>query len=85
MSKPIELTPETWEKVREQLKQDYPVSVLAIRSKMKQVLGFTERNHWTYNKEKGKWNRPVICLDFYSEKKRTFFIMKYSDFIGGDN
>lgn len=77
----IELTPETWERVKEQLKQDYPMSVFAIRSKQKRVLGFTERNHWTYNDDKSKWNRPVICLDFFDERKRTFFLLKYSELL----
>lgn len=74
----IELTPETWKSVKEQLKKDYPTSVLAIREKQKRVLGFTERHHQAYNHEKTKWNHPIICLDFYSEKKRTFFLIKYS-------
>ena len=77
----IELTPETWERVKERIKKDYPVSVLAIRSKMKSVLGFTERNHWTYNNDKDKWNRPIICLDFFDEKKRTVFLLKYSELL----
>jgi hypothetical protein len=81
----IELTPETWERLREQLKKDYPFSVLAIREKQKRVLGFTERNHWTFNKETDRWNRPIICLDFYSEKKRTFFLMKYSELLDNNS
>lgn len=77
----IELTPEEWDRVREQLKKDYPVSFIAIREKQKRVLGFTERNHWTYNDEKSKWNRPIICLDFFDERKRTFFLLKYSELL----
>jgi hypothetical protein len=77
----IELSPEAWERIKEQLKKDYPMSVLAIREKQKRVLGFTERNHWTFNRENERWNRPIICLDFFSEKKRTFFIMKYSELL----
>lgn len=81
MTQHIELSPETWERVKEQIQKDYPISVLTIRSKMKKVLGFTDRNHWTYNKDKDKWNRPIICLDFFDEKRRTIFLLKYSEFL----
>jgi len=84
MSKPIELSHSQWNKLQAQLKEDYPLSVTAIRAKMRVKLGFTVREYKEWNKEMGKqggWHKNCIMLDFYSEKKRTFFIMKYSDYI----
>ena len=84
MSKPIELSHGQWEQLREQLKQDYQPSVMLIREKMKSKLGFTPREYLEWDKEMGKYGgyrKNCVMLDFYSEKKRTFFIMKYSDYI----
>ena len=44
MSKPIELSHAQWDRLREQLKQDNPPSVMIIRSRMKEKLGFTNRD-----------------------------------------
>jgi len=85
MTKPIEISHSQWYKLKERLKQDYPPSVLYIREKGKTKLGFTVREYKDWDKEIGKyggWRKNCIMLDFYSEKKRTFFIMKYSDYIG---
>jgi len=80
MSKPIELTHTQFEKLIERLKQDYPPSVIIIRSRMKEKLGFTTREYTEWEVGVGIRKRCMM-LDFYSEKKRTFFIMKYSDYI----
>ena len=45
MSKPIELSHAQWGRLREQLKQDNPPSVMIIRSRMKEKLGFTNREY----------------------------------------
>lgn len=84
MSKPIELSHSQWTKLVEQLKKEYPASVLLLREKSKAKLGFVPREHkdWADNMGKyGGWRKNCIMLDFYSEKKRTWFIMKYSEFI----
>ena len=84
MSKPIELSHRQWEQLREQLKQDYPPSVMLLRTRMQSKLGFTPREYKEWDKEMGKYGgyrKNCVMLDFYSEKKRTFFIMKYSDYI----
>lgn len=75
MTKPIQLTNKNWEKLREKLKEDYPLSTVIIRSKMKSKLGFTVREHRT------NLFSNSIMLDFYCEKKRTLFIIKYSEYI----
>jgi len=85
MSKPIELSHTQWARLKERLKQDYPPSVIYMRIKGKTKLGFTVREHKDWDKEMGKhggWRKNCVMLDFYSEKKRTFFIMKYSDYLG---
>ncbi len=79
MSKPIILTEHQWCKLRVHLSTEYPASVMAIRSKMKKVLGFTVREHTQiveshYSSE--------IHLDFYNEAKRTMFLLKYSELTG---
>jgi len=84
MSKPIEISHSQWAKLREQLKKDHPPSVMLIRSRMQSKLGFVDREykHWDDNIGKyGGYRKNCVMLDFYSEKKRTFFIMKYSDYI----
>jgi hypothetical protein len=84
MSTPIELSHKQWNTLKERLKQDYPPSVLYIREKGKTKLGFVTREYKDWDDNMGKyggWRKNCIMLDFYSEKKRTFFIMKYSDYI----
>ena len=81
MSKPIELSQHQWKRLLEQLKQDYPVSVLLLREKAKAKLGFVPREHKDWDDTLGKWRKNCIMLDFYSEKKRTFFIVKYSEYL----
>jgi len=78
MNKDLWLTPATWKKLKEKLKEDYPPSVMLIRSKMRSKLGFTDRRHTHWSNDNP---RVHVILDFYSEKKRTFFIMKYSEFL----
>lgn len=84
MSKPIELSHRQWEQLREQLKQDYPPSVMLLRTRMKSKLGFVDREYKEWDNSMGKhggYRKHCVMLDFYSEKKRTFFIMKYSNYI----
>ena len=84
MSKPIELSHRQWQQLREQLKQDYPPSVMLLRTRMQSKLGFVDREYKDWDNSMGKYGgyrKNCVMLDFYSEKKRTFFIMKYSDYI----
>ena len=88
--KPIVLTPAAWRSIRDELHKENPKSVFALRSKMRRILGFTIREHreWVMTKpnpndvtiDQGHYEDRVH-LDFYSENKRTFFLMKYSEFI----
>jgi len=74
MTKPIEISHTGWSALREQLRRDYPTSVVLIKYKLQKKLGFVPREH-------REWNKDCVMLDFYDEKKRTFFLLKYSDYI----
>ena len=79
--KPIVLTVSQWKKVREELQTEHPKTVFMLRDKMKRVLGFTVREHKSW--DAGLVNEVFeIHLDFYSERKRTKFLLKFSEVIG---
>ena len=88
--KPVILNPEQWKTIRKQLHEEHPKTVFMIRDKMKRVLGFTVREHraWvdTPSTIGDDLNRGYydfqIHLDFFSQNKRTMFLMKFSDIIG---
>lgn len=79
MSKPIIISHSSWMKLRDQLKKDYPPSVLLIRDKMRKVLGFVDREHRSVTDDFRY--QTQLCLDFYDEPKKTMFLLKYSDYI----
>lgn len=81
----IILTSEQWENLKKRLSQEHPLSVMAMRYKMREVLGFTVREHkqWvpkhidkTTGKQYGQYDTQ-ICLDFYDDAKETWFHLKY--------
>lgn len=85
--KAVEITQAQYLALMSRIKKEYKPSVFLVREKMKATLGFTVRNHteWTevskYGEErKVKYNNKVM-LDFYSEKKHTLFLLKYSDIL----
>lgn len=104
--KPLILTDAQWHVILSELKKEYPRTVFILRNRMKQVLGFTVREHkqwvpnssydreykrYLYNKDtsifidsaepyKGHTEHQ-IHLDFYSERKRDFFLLKYSELL----
>jgi hypothetical protein len=91
MSRPIILSEKVWANIYYSIAKEYPPSVLLIRDKMRSVLGFTARRHEEWiNQEvdvkdiryRTKYCIHLIHLDFYSEPKRTMFLLKYSDIIG---
>jgi len=81
MTKPIEVSHKNYEKLWDKLKEDYPPSVILIKRKRIEKLGFTPRDYREYDKANGLYKTSCMMLDFYSEKKRTFFIMKYGEFL----
>ena len=58
MSKPVVMSPEQWDTVLDRIKQREKPSVYLSRSKMKQVLGFTVRDHREYIKDPDYVKRP---------------------------
>ena len=113
--KPIVLSTSQWQSILSDLHKEHPRTVFMIRGKMKQVLGFTVREHSAWvEKPKSEYEREYrehqqrqstltkkndpftmldwepskghsefqIHLDFYSERKRTMFLLKYSEIIG---
>ena len=90
MSKPIVLSQESWLKIYNKIAKEYPPSVLLIRHKMREVLGFTSRTHQSWIDSHvdiedvsygTRWQITTIHLDFYNEPKRTMFLLKYSEFL----
>ena len=81
--KSVVLSVDQWKVIRTELQTEYPKTVFMIRDKMKRVLGFTVREH-------KRWDEGVvnmmfeIHLDFYSENKRTMFLLKFSEVIGNN-
>jgi len=75
--KPIALSDAEWLAVYNRLAQRYRhrPSVLLLRSKMKEELGFTVRRHRTWAEQVG--SQETIFLDFYSEEAATMFRMTY--------
>lgn len=76
--KPVIITRGQWLTIREQLQKEYPKSIFMIRDRMRAKLGFTPRDHKHYDKKKGYYIEQVH-LDFYSENKKTMFLMKFSE------
>ena len=58
MSKPVVMSPEQWDTVLDRIKQREKPSVYLSRSKMKQVLGFTVRDHREYVKDPDYVKQP---------------------------
>lgn len=82
--KALKLTHSQWDRLKERLAKDYNPSVILIRSKMRNVLGFTPRDHTDWNIE--EWDRTrSVHLDFFDEQKRTMFMLKYSEYIQRDS
>jgi len=90
MTKPIVLSEGAWLKIYNHIARTHPPSVLLIRDKMREVLGFTARRHeaWldsevdTNDASYGtRWRVFNIHLDFYNEPKRTMFLLKYSEYL----
>ena len=67
----------------------YPPSVFMLRNKMKDVLGFTVREHNEYHNpisnglDEHATHTYTIRLDFYNKNKYTMFLLKFSEHING--
>jgi hypothetical protein len=77
--KPLKFTLDQWRPLHRKILTELgPKGIIAWV--LQRELGFTVRRH-----VENQWNddafdyvfREVICLDFYDESMRTFFILKY--------
>jgi hypothetical protein len=85
MSKSTRLTLAQWSTLRTRIKAEHGLGTVLVRSHMKEVMGFLPREHhyWS-NRARGSHKpREVVemHLDWYSEPKRTMFLLKYGDII----
>lgn len=81
--RPVILNVEQWKTIRTELQTEHPKTVFMLRDKMKRVLGFTVREHKAWvPKPDGGYSDYQIHLDFFSENKRTMFLLKFSEVIG---
>ena len=58
MSKPVVMRPEHWHRILERIKQREKPSVYLSRSRMKEALGFTVRDHREYVKDPDHVKQP---------------------------
>ena len=81
--KPTRLTLSQWDHLRTRLVKDYPVSHIVMRSVMQRELGFTVRRHadWIQNRNNHGFYQDCIYLDWYDANLKTFFLLKYSEYI----
>lgn len=81
MKHTITLTEAEWAPIYNKLALQYidRPSVIIIRSKMREELGFTVRRHAEWQTEhNGRWKRnDTIRLDFYREDALTWFRLSF--------
>jgi hypothetical protein len=84
----IELTESQWETLATRLRQDnqHQPSVMLIRSRMREVLGFTTRQHERWHERHSRegrmaWCEHVVCLDFFDARMETWFRLKYAEYL----
>ena len=80
----IKLDPDCWRLIHARLVDEYPASVMLIRSRMREVLGFTVREHHEWvelgkNQNGRSYGQTQfwICLDFYDDAMESWFQLKY--------
>jgi hypothetical protein len=71
----LTLTVNEWHELSNRLHEDWPKSVMLLRGKMREELGFTIREHRWYSEQRG--TQVQICLDFYDDAKETWFRLRY--------
>lgn len=81
--KATKMTVNQWKVLKTRLVADHNSSMVMIRSKMRDRLGFTTREHKIYTEQRG--TETIICLDWFDEMKRTMFMLKYSEYFTNDS
>jgi hypothetical protein len=74
-----ELTHAEWNRIRDQLRTEFGQSMVMLRSRMRDELGFMPREHrpWVPKMDGGHWGETEIHIDFYTEQARTWFLLKF--------
>lgn len=77
------MTEKNWQAVRQILAAENKPSVMMISHRMREVLGFSvrEHRHWTQTDGRYKFTEESIALDFYSEKKYTMFLLRFPEYV----
>lgn len=81
MKSSVAISPKNWLVILDKIQKTYPKSVWTIRSKMRDELGFTIREHKTWIIEERNTLKKVLYLDFFDDKKKTIFLLKYSEYL----
>lgn len=80
--KPIkhhELSLSEWLVIREKIRALFGDSMILLSFKMRRELGFSVRRHTQWvPKMDGGYHDDIICIDFYTEEARTFFMLSYT-------
>ncbi len=80
MMKSIKLSEKSWAKIYNKLAKEHPPSYLLIRDRMKDKLGFVFRRHEEWIRDiGGSFYQETLYLDFYDEKKKTWFLLTYGN------
>jgi hypothetical protein len=83
VTRSIKIDHSQWDELKTRLRKDYSPSIVLVRSKMKNTLGFVDREHIYYDKQYGFVS--CVYLDFYNDSKKTMFLLKYSDYFNNEN
>ena len=72
------LTHAEWDRIRKQIRTEFGPSMVMLRSKMRDELGFLPREHhaWVSKMDGGHYTSE-IHIDFYTESARTWFLLKF--------
>ena len=73
MSKPIVMSPDQWLTILYRIKKREKPSVYLSREKMKEVLGFTVRDHREYVKDPDYVSRPQDKDEWYNMEPAGWF------------
>jgi len=76
LNSPLEFDPERWQEIWSELLSEHGPRI-GHRAICKRELGFTHRRHSYVEPFDSSWYTQKICLDFYDEAARTWFMMKY--------
>lgn len=80
MASSIKLSEQNWCKLKYHLSTIHPKSVMIISYKMREVLGFSVRNHCEWD-ENYRRTKTTVYLDFWDDHLETLFRLKYSEWL----